>query len=292
MTSPPRTSGNTIGPRLISRSTNDKLIDTETIGIIGQRLDISQRVRKLSIGKSLSRGYRFAIKMRRRGTLLNIVIAIGVNRPKFALRFRHPAFRLYGVGHNAQGISRSLSRKIQSSFPTQTIERRIIIIGNEIGNRATHIIEESVRLLRRAYDITGHDRQILCHVIPPATRKFLFKTGSPVLRTGFVAVHRHTLQSNFMASQRIGNRPEIVIPLQLGRSRHLIALQSHEVGASMFGLAPRRDMRESQHGPSPVGDVPSQNTVFIEITGNIDNRRRVDNLRRRINRSTIGIDIF
>lgn len=95
-----------------------------------------------------------------------------------------------------------------------------------------------------------------------------------------MAVHRHTLQSDTVSAEGVGDCAEVVPPLTLGRlDRHLVALQSQQIGASVLGLAPRRYMRYTQHRPKPFGYLPAQHAIVVEQGGKVDDRCGVDNLR-------------
>ena len=129
-----------LGGFLVCHGADHKLVNAVGVGIVGQVLDVGQRVLVGDVGESLARGNQLAVGVGSAGALLDVVVALGLVSPELALGLVHQLFHLDGVTRHAECTADGLRRQGEPLGMAQPVELAIIIGGDEVADGAAQVI--------------------------------------------------------------------------------------------------------------------------------------------------------
>jgi len=183
-----------------------------------------------------------------------------------------PKFAHHDIGGRAalQRFIRAsvrLDRVHQSVLVAEFGKMAIVIFRKQIGDRAAHVPQKTLRYRRIVHHATGERGQIFQEVVAASLVKFFAEILRPVLAADFVAVNQRTVE------RLAGERAEIIenflheaVPMRVERGlAELVAFQAFAFRRRGMIFHAGRRVADAQNQPVAGRRVPVQPSIRREF---------------------------
>ncbi len=271
--------GPAVDPGLHRIAVEDEAVDAVGEGAVAEGLD---RGRMLQPLLAVARGERLGAEDG---------LAVGVHGGGHALdrleraaahpELAHRLVGLAGVGQVVAGAAVGLDGEAQAAGAGQLAEAAGVILDDELGDRPAQVPQEALGDLQAPDDPPREDRQIGVEVVAAALGEFGRHRRGPVLRAVLPAVDVRRDEDLAGRRARVGDEllhHAAVVGLD-PRSGELVALEAAAAFRRRGVLDARRGVAETHDGPLSGRNVPGQAAVRVQPLLEVDDPRRVDDLR-------------